>query len=146
MNPCKLFKTSIKDGFVLYNIVQTPDGLRCQCSQSNTIREVCSHIRLYLTKNKGVKELYLRFYMKLCKTISENIMEKNLNKILETKLKEIIDSECGFCCEKICNKEKISIENLHICKNCGGLTHNKCFRKWYGVKKSCMYCLCDEVE
>ena len=134
----KSIGVSIKMGFITYNITPTPDGLQCQCSKVRNMRQMCPHIKEYLSKKKGINNSYLRFYMRLHKLIAKELLNPKLKILIEDKIDEILDSDCSFCCSPVTSQ--IGNEPLSVCVSCGGVAHGICFRKWAQKGKGCMYC------
>lgn len=127
-----------KEGIMVYHIAKTEKGLACPCINRTT--SPCRHIRALLIK-KNVDDFAVEFYDKFSSLISESYDSNDLRNIILNKKKEIMEEECGFCCEEL----KINYKNQGwvMCSKCLKLTHSKCCSKWSIKRSDCIYCRYD---
>lgn len=124
----------IVDSIINYPLTLTDLTISCPCLEFSKIRAdncFCKHVMFYLAHCEFDFNL-LQHWIKMkkhillelikCSSNNTTIDNAELWKIVEST---IFDAECGFCLEKI----KITA-SYHICRSCGGITHEKCFDKW----------------
>ena len=137
-------------GNMTYKIARLDDGLRCPCGK----KPLCQHIekvvsdKLTVTVCDNESESdtfrsltfndYIRVYEKIQDHISQIWTSIDLSETTYNKVRDIYYNDCGFCCYELAKDPKR--EGWVKCDKCGNLAHAKCYYKWEGKKKGCMYC------
>jgi hypothetical protein len=127
-------KILVRVGNVTYKIIRRKDEFVCPCG---SIKDPCSHIETIL-KDKYLNEFAIPWYHKLKKDLCDNYGKKDFREIIDKKIEDILESDCGFCCEALSKDHKN--EQWVLCNECYNLSHHKCYHKWEPKKKGCMYC------
>jgi len=123
----KLKGFDFRDGILSFSV---SINKTCHCGLCK--KTYCEHI-IYILFRYYQLSLYT---ITLC-TIKPlwNIIWKSkfidVSVIVDTYLK---DNMCGVCLDPLATSE------LFQCNNCSQLTHQKCIKKWFVKKKSCIYC------
>ena|SRR5579872_4049517 len=142
-------KLYIVDNIISYPLTITDSDILCVCPEQiklnlNKTDLFCKHIMFYVNCCKLDMNI-LKYWKRMKTNILTELLKtdfqkqiycdnKNLWHIIETTL---FNDECCCCLNPVSfNRDH------HVCSHCGGITDEKCFRKWMdsGDKKGCMLC------
>jgi hypothetical protein len=130
-------KLIIIDGYINYEI--NKKELSCPCSKF-----LCEHIIYFLTQIVNINIEKLIFYNKIKKELITLLGDSNHFSIIDTKINNIIDTECE-CIICMCNvKEKKFNTSIVECSNCHNYCHKYCFDLYKSknglLSDICIYC------
>lgn len=125
---------SVQIGNIRYKILLTDTEFKCPCGTGNN---PCDHVKKLLS-GKNLPQMTMFLFHNLKVDILKNIDDSNIKTIINDKITQILDEDCGVCCEKLSRDPKKL--GVSICKSCNKLAHSKCYIEWANRKKGCMYC------
>ncbi|VBB18682.1 hypothetical protein YASMINEVIRUS_1213 [Yasminevirus sp. GU-2018] len=142
----------VVDGIISYPIAISNGTITCLCSSLSRSRTggtklgFCKHVCYYLY-HKGLDFDLLDYWIRLKHNILSELESPKVNneKLWNIVDKEILAIDCGFCLEKIRDPSTSTPSSqqssrIHICSECQGIVHTKCFNKWNNSGNGCMLC------